>query len=203
MNDEKVAALRARIEKIRTQMGGAEKVARMRAAGDKTVREHIDALLDPDSFRELGTLARSQRPEVRGATPGDGKIGGHGTIDGRPVAVFGDDITVLRGSSSVVGTRKESRLYRRALAMGIPVIHFGETGGGRIPDLMGSEGISEVGDLFDVAKRRHRVPMATAIVGQSFGGSSFLSALSDFVVMVRGSCLAVRHPACSRSRRGR
>ena len=36
--------------------------------------------------------------------------------------------------------------------------------------------------------------MATAIVGQSFGGSSFLSALSDFVVMTRGSTLAVTSP---------
>ncbi|WP_419945945.1 carboxyl transferase domain-containing protein [Candidatus Poriferisodalis sp.] len=29
------------------------------------------------------------------------------------------------------------------------------------------------------------------ICGQSFGGSSFLSALSDYVMTVRGSCLAV------------
>ena len=36
--------------------------------------------------------------------------------------------------------------------------------------------------------------MATAIVGQSFGGSSFLSGLSDFVVMTQGSCLAVTSP---------
>jgi len=194
MHEEKVAALHERLEEIRTQMGGAQKIARMRAEGDKTIREHLDGLLDRGSFRELGTLARSMRLDARARTPGDGKIGGHGTIDGRPVAVFGDDITVLRGSSSIVGTRKESRLYQRALAMGIPVVHFGETGGGRIPDLMGSEGISEVGDLFDVAKRRHQVPMATAIVGQSFGGSSFLSALSDFVVMVRGACLAVTSP---------
>ncbi len=194
MQDEKVAALSERAKKIRAEMGGSEKLARMRETGDKTIREHIQGLLDPGSFRELGTFARSLRPEMRDATPGDGKIGGHGTVAGRPIAVFGDDITVLRGSSSEVGTRKEHRLYERALAMGIPVVHFGETGGGRIPDLMGAEGISEPGGLFDLAKRRHRIPMATAIVGQSFGGSSFLSALSDYVVMVRGSCLAVTSP---------
>jgi acetyl-CoA carboxylase carboxyltransferase component len=102
---------------------------------------------------------------------------------------------VRRGSSSIVGGRKEVRLYERALAMGVPIVHFGETGGARIPDIMGAEGISEGGELFpSFATRRHQVPMATAIVGQSFGGSSFLSALSDFVVMVRGSCLAVTSP---------
>jgi acetyl-CoA carboxylase carboxyltransferase component len=175
-------------------MGGADKLERMAAVGDRNVRQHIDGFLDAGSFREIGTFSRSIRPDMRAVTPGDGKIGGHGMVDGRPVAVFGDDITVMRGSSSEIGTRKEHRLYERAMTMGIPIVHFGETGGGRIPDLMGSEGISEPGGLFEMAKRRHRVPMATAIVGQSFGGSSFVSALSDYVVMVRGSTLAVTSP---------
>lgn len=191
---DRTADLHNRAEVIRRDMGGADKVAGLAEEGDKNVREHIGSLLDPGTFREIGTFSRSLRPEVRDSTPGDGKIGGHGNIDGRPVAVFGDDITVLRGSSSVVGTRKEHRLYERAMAMGIPLVHFGETGGGRIPDLMGSEGISEPGGLFELAQRQHRVPMATMITGQSFGGSSFLSALSDYVVMVRGSCLAVTSP---------
>ena len=186
--------LSRRKQRVRNDMGGADKVARMQAEGDRTVREHIDGLLDAGSFRELGTFSRSLAPADRERTPGDGKIGGHGEVNGRPVAVFGDDITVLRGSSSIVGTRKEWRLFERAIAMGIPIVHFGETGGGRIPDIMGAEGISEPGELFSIGRRRHRVPMATAIVGQSFGGSSFLSAMSDFVVMTRGSCLAVTSP---------
>ncbi len=189
-----VGDLHERARRVRVDMGGADKLARLRAEGHATVRAQIEGLLDPGSFRELGTFSRSLRLEDRDRTPGDGKIGGHGTIDGRPVTVFGDDITVLRGSSSVVGSRKEYRLYERAIAMGQPIVHFGQTGGARIPDTMGSEGISEVGDLFTMATRHHQVPMATAIVGQSFGGSSFLSALSDFVVMTRGSCLAVTSP---------
>ncbi len=179
---------------VRDEMGGAEKVERMRTEGTPTVRDHIEGFLDGGSFREIGTFSRSMRLEDRDRTPGDGKIGGHGTVEGRPVAVFGDDITVLRGSSSIVGTRKEYRLFERALAMGVPIVHFGQTGGARIPDTMGAEGISEPGDLFTMAARHHQVPMATAIVGQSFGGSSFLSAMSDFVVMTEGSCLAVTSP---------
>ena len=191
---DRTSDLRARAERVRSEMGGVEKVAKMSDEGDRTIRQHIDSFLDDDSFREIGTFSRSLRVEEREKTPGDGKIGGHGTVDSRPVAVFGDDITVDRGSSSIVGTRKEHRLYERAMAMGIPIVHFGETGGARIPDTMGAEGISEPGGLFELAKRRHRVPMATMVTGQSFGGSSFLSALSDYVVMVRGSCLAVTSP---------
>ena len=191
---EVIADRDTRAARIRSEMGGAARVAAIRADGQKTIRDHIDAFLDPDTFREIGTFSRSMRLEDRASTPGDGKIGGHGLVERRPVAVFGDDITVKRGSSSIVGSRKEQRLYERALAMGIPLVHFGQTGGGRIPDLIGSEGISEAGEIFVMARRRHRVPMATAIVGQSFGGSSFLSALSDFVVMTRGSTLAVTSP---------
>ncbi len=191
---DRTSDLRARAERVRSEMGGVEKVAKMSDEGDRTIRQHIDSFLDDDSFREIGTFSRSLRVEEREKTPGDGKIGGHGTVNSRPVAVFGDDITVYRGSSSIVGTRKEHRLYERAMAMGIPIVHFGETGGARIPDTMGAEGISEPGGLFELAKRRHRVPMATMVTGQSFGGSSFLSALSDYVVMVRGSCLAVTSP---------
>jgi acetyl-CoA carboxylase carboxyltransferase component len=190
----RIEEFRARADTVRSEMGGKEKVARLADRGERTIREQIDGLLDASSFREIGTFSQSLRAEDRGQTPGDGKIGGHGTIDGRPVAVFGDDITVMRGSSSTVGTRKEWRLHERAIAMGQPIVHFGQTGGGRIPDIMGSEGISESGQLFETARRRHQVPMATAIVGKSFGGSSFLSALSDFVVMTRGSCLAVTSP---------
>ena len=68
--------LRARANKIRTEMGGAERVARMATEGKPTIRGHIDALLDEGSFRELGTFSRSLRVEDRATTPGDGKIGG-------------------------------------------------------------------------------------------------------------------------------
>jgi acetyl-CoA carboxylase carboxyltransferase component len=189
-----VADLYARAERIRTEMGGAVKIARIHARGGHTIRERIAAAVDPGSFRELGTFARSKRPEDADSTPGDGKIGGHATIDGRPVVVFGDDVTVRQGSSSTVGGRKEERLVDHALRHGTPIVHLGETGGGRIPDILGAAGISEIVPFPNIATRRHRVPMATVIVGKSFGGSSFLSAMSDFTVQVRGSCLAVTSP---------
>jgi acetyl-CoA carboxylase carboxyltransferase component len=39
--------------------------------------------------------------------------------------------------------------------------------------------------------RGRRVPFATVITGESFGASSFFAVVSDLVVQVRGSCLAV------------
>jgi acetyl-CoA carboxylase carboxyltransferase component len=191
---ELAADLHARAERARTEMGGLDKIERLHNRGQRTVRERIEELIDPGSFRELGTFTRSKRPEDRFDTPGDGKIGGQARLDGRPVVVFGDDVTVRQGSSSEVGSRKEDRLAEFAFRHGTPIVHLGETGGGRIPDILGAEGISEIVPFPLYGTRRHQVPMATVIVGKSFGGSSFLSAMSDFTVQVRGTCLAVTSP---------
>ncbi len=189
-----VADLRARAARIRSELGGADAVARLHARGERTIREHLDGFLDPGSFEEIGTFARSMRPEDRDSTPGDGKIGGLGRIDGRPVTVAGDDITVKRGSTSVVGSRRVDRLLDLAMERGMPFVYFGQTGGARVPDIMSAEGFAELPSMMEIAQRQHRVPVATAIVGQSFGASSFFSAMSDFTVQVRGSCLAVTSP---------
>jgi len=166
----------------------------MHARGERTIRDHIEGFLDPGTFDEVGTFSRSDNPQDKASTPGDGKIGGHGAVDGRAVTLWGDDITVKRGSSSLVGSRKVSRLIDHAFRAGNPIVHFGQTGGARIPDTLGTEGFVSVTPGGMLPIRQRRVPMATAIVGQSFGGSSFYSAHSDFVVQVRGSCLAVTSP---------
>jgi acetyl-CoA carboxylase carboxyltransferase component len=186
--------LRARRERIRTELGGADRVAAIHAAGGRTVRDRIEAFCDPGTFDEVGTFARSERTEDAATTPGDGKVAGHGRVDGRWTAVAGDDITVRRGSSSVVGSRRLRTVIGQALREGHPFVYFGETGGARIPDALGSEGFSKVQPAADLSLRRRQIPMATVIVGPSFGGSSFFSAHSDLVVQVRGSCLAVTSP---------
>lgn len=194
MSDDVIQEFRIRRERITQEMGGPGKVADAREAGRPTIRDRIDMVLDPGSFEELGTFSHSERQEDAESTPGDGKIGGHGTIDGRPVTVVGDDFTVKRGTSSIVGSRKLARLYQQATTAGNPYIYFGETGGARIPDTMGSVGFTRLAAFPEFGVRPRRIPVVTAIVGESFGGSSFISALSDFVVQVRGTCLAVTSP---------
>jgi propionyl-CoA carboxylase beta chain len=84
------------------QMGGDEKVARQRAAGRLTVRERIQTLLDPDSFRELGSITgvatHDEDGAITGLTPTN-FVFGRGHIEGRRVVVAGHDITVRGGAS--------------------------------------------------------------------------------------------------------
>jgi acetyl-CoA carboxylase carboxyltransferase component len=189
-----VADLRLRKEKIRSEMGGIAKIEALRATGVSTVRDRIERLLDPGSFMEIGTFSESARPEDKGSTPGDGKVGGHGLLDGQMVTVAGDDVTVKRGSSSLIGSRKLHRLFDQAVASGNPIVYLGETGGARIPDTIGAVGHTNLNSFPDYALRQRRIPMVTVIVGPSFGGSSLMSAMSDFVVQVRGTCLSVTSP---------
>ena len=186
--------LQARRDTIVNEMGSTERIARQHARGRLTIRERLDRLFDEGSFREIGTFAVSEVPNVRDRTPGDGKIGGWGEINGRAATACGDDMTVLHGSSSVVGGKRMKRIYEQALTQGVPYVYFGETGGARLPDALGSEGFSKIPPGLESARRRRRIPLATAIVGESFGGSSFHAAFSDFVVQVQGTSLAVSSP---------
>lgn len=191
--DEVLDPFRARRSQVRAELGGPDRVAAVRARGRRTVRDRIDELLDPGTFDEIGTFAW---PEGRSSEwlPGDGKIGGHGRIDGRPVTVVGDDVTVLRASSSVIGNTKVHKLLEQAERAGNPLVYLGECGGGRIPDILGSAGFSRVPGYLDFARRGRQIPVALAIVGDSFGASTLLAGLADFTVQVTGTCLAVTSP---------
>lgn len=184
----------ARRDKVRREMGGLARLEKLRADGRQNGRQRIEALVDPGSFVEIGTLTASEYPEQRAQTPGDGKIAGNATVAGRAVAVLADDITVKRATSATVGSRKLRRVYDDALRFGRPIIYLGETAGARLPDALGSEGFSKVAPPVYLGRRCRRVPLATAIVGESFGGSSIVAGMSDFVVQVRGSCLALTAP---------
>jgi acetyl-CoA carboxylase carboxyltransferase component len=176
------------------EMGGAEKVARKHSEGHGTARDRIENLLDPGSFFEIGSLNHSDIPGMEDKTPADGKVCGFGTIDGRTVGITSDDATVLAGSGGRVGVEKEFRLSRWAAQKGYPVINLGEGGGARIPDIMGSEGLSSMTMRKDAASRCRKAPFVAAIMGECFGAPSWLAALADFVVQVKGSCMAVSGP---------
>ncbi|MFN9807066.1 MAG: carboxyl transferase domain-containing protein, partial [Betaproteobacteria bacterium] len=59
-----------------------EALAKVRMQGKLTARERIEHLLDVGSFVEMGTLGRSNHPELKKRTPADGVVVGHGTIQG-------------------------------------------------------------------------------------------------------------------------
>lgn len=175
-------------------LGGEEKVRRHKERGHLTARERIDRLLDANTFREVGLLNHSDVPGMKDQTPADGKVCGYGRIDDRPVVVTADDTTVLAGSGGRVGGRKTRQLMEHAIEKGYPIVNLGQAGGARIPDIMGSDGLSSMTIGEHAGLRMRQVPMCATIMGECFGAPSWWAALSDFVVQQKGSCMAVSGP---------
>lgn len=175
-------------------MGGEKKIEQQHTRGALTARERIQKLLDPDTFLEMGILAHSDVPGMEKKTPADGKVEGFGKINDRPVALSANDVTVLAGSGGRIGQKKAAHIMEKAFEKGYPFVNLGEAGGARIPDIQGSDGMSSMTIGKRAGLRFRRVPMVATIAGECFGDPSWMAALADFVVQIKGSCMAVSGP---------
>ncbi len=175
-------------------MGGADKLKRTRERGALNARERIARLVDEGSYFEIGLLNHSDVPGMEARTPADGKICGVGRIDSRPVLVKADDVTVLAGAGGRIGSQKSKTAVQLAIDKGYPIVNLGEAGGARLPDIQGSDGLSSMTVGTTLSMRRRQVPMVAAILGECFGSPSWHAAFADFVVQLKGSCMAVSGP---------
>ncbi|ACL03718.1 carboxyl transferase [Desulfatibacillum aliphaticivorans] len=180
-------------------MGGPDKVAKQHAKGRLSARERINKLLDEDSFFEVGMFNHSDMPGMEDKTPADSKIAGYGKVDGRRVIVLANDFTVLAATTSRVAGKKETELKIMSARRGHPLIYLGESGGARMPDIMGSKGLASVGgggmETFLWAMSRVRQsPMVAGVMGECYGMPTWMACLSDFVVQVKGSGMGVSGP---------
>ncbi len=166
--------------------GSARAVEKQHAKGKMTARERIDMLLDPGSFIELDEHARHRSTNFgqdKNRPYGDGVVTGYGTIDGRPVTVFSQDVTVFGGSLGEVYGEKIVKVMDLALKTGRPIIGINEGGGARI-----QEGVVSLGLYGEIFRRNTHasgvIPQISLIMGANAGGHVYSPALTDFVVMV-------------------
>jgi propionyl-CoA carboxylase beta chain len=166
--------------------GSERAVERQHARGKQTARERIAALLDEGSFIELDELARHRSTNFgleANRPPGDGVITGYGTVDGRPVCVFSQDVTVFGGALGEVYGEKIVKVLDFAMRNGCPVVGINEGGGARI-----QEGVVSLGLYGEIFYRNVQasgvIPQISLIMGAAAGGHVYSPALTDFVVMV-------------------
>jgi acetyl-CoA carboxylase carboxyltransferase component len=174
--------------KAQTQLGGgADRIARQKAAGKMTARERIELLLDKGSFHETDAFV-VHRERNFGMDdkqfPGDSVVTGWGTIDGRLVYVFSQDFTVFGGSLSEVHAGKVCKIMDMAMSNGAPIIGLNDSGGARI-----QEGVVSLGGYADIFLRNTLasgvVPQISAIMGPCAGGAVYSPALTDYIFMVK------------------
>ncbi|WP_338833834.1 Methylmalonyl-CoA carboxyltransferase 12S subunit [Moorella humiferrea] len=186
--EELLEKLEERIKKVEAG-GGEARVAKQREQGKKTARERIELLLDPGSFQELDAFV-SHRCTLFGMdkieTPGEGVVTGVGTVEGRPVAVYAQDFTVLGGSLGEMHAQKICKVMDLAMKLGMPIIGLNDSGGARIQE--GVDALSGYGHIFyRNTLASGVVPQIAAIMGPCAGGAVYSPALMDFIFMVQGS----------------
>jgi len=169
--------------------GGERRIAAQHERGKLTVRERIDRLLDEDSFEEIGAYLEHRHSAFgldRQRHAGDGVVTGFGHIDGRRIALFAQDFTVLGGSFSETQALKVGRLLEVATSGGLPVIALLDSVGARIQE--GVWSLAGFGDLFwRNTQASGVVPQISVMLGPCAGGAVYSPGLTDFVIMTRGT----------------
>ncbi|MGA8542981.1 MAG: acyl-CoA carboxylase subunit beta [Thermoplasmata archaeon] len=169
--------------------GGSDRVEKHRAAGKLTARERLEAFFDAGTFTEIDPFV-THRVEKFGLAerrpPGDGVVTGWGEVDGRPVCAFAQDATVFGGALGEAHAMKIVKVMETARKAGVPIVGLDDSGGARI-----QEGVMSLGGYGEVFFRNVTlsgvVPQISLILGPCAGGAVYSPAITDFVVMARGT----------------
>ena len=177
--------------------GGPEAVAKHHAAGKLTVRERVNGLLDPGTFREVGKLAGRASYDKSGRLASfepAAYVMGIGRIDGRPVAIGGEDYTIRAGTGFGADRRKGGQggfIEDLAYEYRIPLVNLIDGTGGSVNTARrkgytvvpgyGQDGCERSTELLGI------VPVVAAVMGTTAGGPSMRAILSHWSIMVKGT----------------
>ena len=181
----------AKRRKLALEQGGSESVKRQHDKGRLTIRERIDALLDDDSFEEVGRGAGAAELSDDGAlesfSPANFVLG-FGKIDGRRCVVGGEDFTLKGGSPSEAGLRKSIYVEKLACHYRVPLIRLHEGAGGSVSGT-GSKSLGQPvyapPRFQSVAEAMATIPVATAALGAVAGLPAARLVAAHFSVMSR------------------
>jgi acetyl-CoA carboxylase carboxyltransferase component len=174
------------------QMGGEEKVRRQHDGGKLTVRERIDQLVDPESFREVGGLAGTGQYDAEGkllnVTPSNVIIG-RARVQQRPVVVVGDDFTVRGGAND--GAVGDKMIFAEVMAcdLRLPLVRLvdGTGGGGSVRNIekLGHTLLPKMKIWGFAAQSLQQVPVVSLALGSVAGQGAARVSGSHYSVMVR------------------
>lgn len=187
-NEEFITQLEEREARIK-QMGGEEQVKKQHSRNKLTARERIDLLFDAGTFEETGIHVKHHCPHFgldKTDIPADGVVTGYGRVNGRTVCCYAQDFTSRGGSLGEMHAWKIARTIDLAARMRVPMIGMLDTGGARI-----QEGVSALDGYGQIFHRNTLysgvIPQITLSMGPCAGGAVYSPALTDWILMVKGS----------------
>jgi acetyl/propionyl-CoA carboxylase alpha subunit/acetyl-CoA carboxylase carboxyltransferase component len=185
-------------------------VKKRHGSGNRTARENIEDICDPETFLEYGALAIAAQRRRRSFddlvqnTPADGLVAGIGSVNGNiftsavntQCLVLAYDYMVLAGTQGLQNHRKKDRMFELAEKMRIPIILFAEGGGGR----PGDTDTTMIAGLDCMAfalyaKLSGLVPRIGIANGRCFAGNAALLGMSDVIIATENSNIGMGGPA--------
>ena len=150
-----------------------------------SARARIDAILDDNSFVEIGAGVKARATDfniTKNAAPSDGVITGYGVINGNLVYVYSQDAAVMNGTVGEMHAKKIEGIYDMALKMGAPVIGLIDCAGIRLQEA--TDALDAFGKIYrKMSDASGVIPQITAVYGNCGGGLAVLAGLSDFTFM--------------------
>ncbi len=178
-------------QRLAAEMGGAERVARQKAAGKLNIRQRLEVFCDKGTFTEVGSTAGVGTYDDEGRLvsfiPAN-FLCGMAEINGRPVMVSGDDFTVRGGSNEFTIPAKRDFAERIAVELRLPHIRLvdGMGGGGSVKmiEIKGRTSIPTMNGWETVVEHLGVAPSVALALGSVAGIGAARVATSHYSMIV-------------------
>lgn len=179
--------------------GGPDRIAREHRHGRSTARERILKIADPGTFLEVGTFVST--PTDDGSLLASTYVCGLCEIDGRPVAIGGEDFTVEGGGIAVHLPRPKGGwggfIEEFAIGYRIPLVMLinGVGGSVMLQDALGYPELQSTNPTYPMFELLDEVPVVAAVMGPTAGSSAARAHMTHFSVMTKDNgCLFAGGP---------
>ena len=163
--------------------------ARQHARGKLTVREKIACLFDAGTFTEEGAPG----PDLDSRHGERRLLTGFGDMNGRPVAVAIFNSAIAAGAVTISTGDKLIKHMQLAEQRRCPLLIDWDSGGADIND--GVASLDVFRKIFtQINELSGRIPMLSVLSGLNAGGGAYAPVMTDTVIMIDGSMMAVTGP---------
>jgi len=181
-----VKALEAKL----LEAGGAKRLEKLHQQGKLSARERVELLRDQgSSMLEIGLLVAYDQYDHQ--APAAGVVTAIIRVHGRETVVVANDATVKAGSWWPETIKKILRAQEIAMRCRIPIVYLVDSAGVNLPYqggvFPGQYGAARIFYYNSIMRRYLHVPQIAAVMGQCIAGGAYLPALSDVILMVKGT----------------
>ncbi len=187
MDKKNMEVLRSALNRTDVKTAADLRTTLTKADTNSTARTAVTMLFDEGTFVETGAYVTRRISEFDTETPDtlESVITGWGSVEGKLVYAFAQDLTRTKGSVSEAHAKKIAELYRLACENGAPVVGIFNSAGAYLPE--GVRALAGYGLMMkSISAASGVVPQIAVIQGVASGASAVMAGMFDFVVTAGG-----------------